>query len=300
MADNIGEVKPGGQPGAGGDNTPNNTNNGSPADKGVGGKPGEGQPGDKVFTYKEDRTDWLPRHRLNEESGKRTTAEKERDQYKQQLEAEQKRTRALAGVEEVDPKAKETAEIRAAIEEMFPHIKLFEGLTAEQLETIFEAAESAQNTSRASWERHALGILADVESGVAEGIGVDKLSPTQQRRVQSAYREEAAAAVNERQTALKRGERESVETISTDNDFVARHERGDKTLTAEFVKAFLADWFEPARKSVVASNARRIMRPVPRGERTRVPITQGKDKVDLTDNNAFKKALLEARASGQE
>lgn len=293
---NDGELNPG-QPGADGGNPNPNPNNGAPADKGVGGKDGTNT--EKTFSFKEDRTDWVPRHRLNDTSGKLTEAEKRAIKAEGELEAERKRTRALAGLEPSDPKKAESEEIRSALYQMFPQLKALENLTAEQLQEVFDAAKSAQSTSQAAWARHATGMLNDLETEAGSVLGVEKLTPTQQNRLRQAYRDEAASAVADRQRAMQRGERESLDTISTDNDFVARHERGDKTLIKEFVKGFLDDWFEPARRSVTASAARRNMRPIPRGERTRMPITQGTPKVDLNNTDEFKKALLAARGSSE-
>lgn len=253
---------------------------------------------EKTFSFKEDRTDWTPRHRLNEESTKRTAAEKERDQFKSELEAERKRTRALAGVEEIDPKTKDADEIRAAIYELVPELGALKGLTADQLAEVLEAARVARTSAQSTWERHTTGMLENLNSEAIKGMNVEKLTPTQQTRLHRAYRDEVMTAMQDRQTALQRGERETLETLSTDTDLVARHERGDKTLIQEFVKAYLADWYEPARRSVSAQLERRN-RPVPRGERQRVPLAQGEQKVNLDNKDEFKKALLAARGASE-
>ncbi len=76
-----------------------------------GNPPAQGTQAARKFEYNEDRTDWTPRHRLNEESGKRTAAEQRVAALEAQLASEQKRTRALAGVEPTDPKAAEQQEV---------------------------------------------------------------------------------------------------------------------------------------------------------------------------------------------
>jgi len=132
-------------------------------------------------------------------------------------------------------------------------------------------------------------MLNDLESEVATGMNVDKLTPTQQRRLQSAYREEAFAALQVR----KQGGDPS-------NDFIARHERGDKTLIKEFSKAFLEDFYVPARRQATSSVVNRNSRPVPRGERTRQSMTQAPAKIDYNNKDAFKQALLDARNASSE
>ncbi len=181
---------------------------------------------------------------------------------------------------------------------MFPQLKANDGLTADEMQEIKQAAAAARGASQATWERHAQGMLDTLGSEVSDSLGVEKLNPTQTARLQSAYREEAWAASQARQAALQRGERESMQTTSQDNDFLARHERGDKTLITEFAKAFLDDWYEPARRRVASTTVQRNSRPVPRGERTRTQIATGTPKIDYNDKDAFKKALIEARNSG--
>lgn len=281
--------------GAGNTNTNPSPNNGTPADKGVGNGTGTGE---KTFSFKEDRTDWTPRHRLNEESTKRTAAEKERDDYKAKLEAAEKRTRIALGVEEVDAKTKDAEEIRNAIYDLIPEIGALKGLTQDQLQEVLEAARVARTSASATWERHTSSVLDLLDTEASDSMKVEKLTPTQQTRLRRAYRDEVMGAMQERQVALERGERQTLDTTGQDNDLVARHERGDKSLIKEFVKAYLADWYEPARRSVSAQLERRN-RPLPRGERTILPLTQGEKKVDLTDNNEFKKALIAARGSSE-
>ena len=254
--------------------------------------------GEKTYSFKEDRTDWTPRHRLNEESTKRTAAERERDEYKAKLEAAEKRTRIALGVEEVDPKTKDAEEIRNAIYDLIPEIGALKGLTPEQLQEVLEAARVARTSASATWERHTTSVLDSIDHEAIESMKVDKLTPTQQTRLHRAYRDEIMGAMQERQAALQRGERNTLETTAQDNDLVARHERGDKTLVKEFVKAYLADWYEPARRSVSAQLERRN-RPVPRGERSRLPLAQGEQKVDLDNKDEFKKALLAARGQSE-
>lgn len=289
-----------GATGTGSGNPNPNAATGTPADKGVSGATGATGTGEKVYTYKEDRTDWTPRHRLNEVSGKLTVTEQRALKAEQELESERKRTRALAGLEPVDAKKQETEELRSILTGMFPQLKTLEGLTAEQLQEVMEAARTARSTSQQTWERHAITMLTDLDTEAATALDVDKLSPTQQRNLRRAYSAAASEALAERQAQMEQGTRRSLDTINSDKDFIARHEQGDKTLVKEFVKAFLGDWFEPARRSVTAQQARRNMRPVPRGERTRVLPASGATKVDLNNETDFKKALLAARGSGQE
>lgn len=296
--DNLGGGTPagGGDPNAGsggGNPNPNGgANGGAQPDANGGG----GNKQEKVYTFKEDRSDWIPKHRLSETSGKLTAAEKRAQELETALEQERKRVQALSGVTPQDPKAKETEELRGAMYEMFPHLKALEGLTAEQLQDVFDAAAAAKTTTQATWERHAEDMLTGLETEVADKLGSDKLTPTQVRSLRRAYREEAQITLAARQRAQQEGDT----SYDYRNDFLSRHERGDRALLKEFAKNFLGDWYEPAVRSVTAKQAQRGMRPVPRGERTRSLPAGGAPQVDLTKDADFKKALLSARGGGSE
>lgn len=276
-----------GAPGTGGSNTPN-----------TGNAPGGAQPvAEKTFSFKEDRSDWVPRTRLNEVSGKLTTYEKENLTLKQQLELAENRTRALVGVNPVDPKQQSQQEMRAAIEELVPEIKALQGFSAEQLQEVLEAAKQAQAAARQSSNRHAETMLNEIDAEATRSLGVEKLTSNQQKQLYRAYREAAIEAAGAR--PFIEGTRDRHDP--TGQDFLSRHERGDKTLVKEFVKQYLAEWYEPARRSVTASQANRNLRPVPRGERARsLPAGAGGAKVDLNNKEDFKKAILAARGAGQE
>lgn len=290
-----GTVNPDGQQPSGQttDNVPNTQTDANRGDnRGVDGVNG-GQSAARKFEYSEDRSDWTPRHRLNEESGKRTRAEQERDALKGQLEAEQRRTRALAGVETPSNEQVEEAEVRERFYKMFPHMKSFENITPEQLQDVLDAAASARTTTETTWARHTAEVFSTLESEVAEGLGVDALTPKQKERLQNAYRQEVAKAVAARERAYKAGDT----GYDASSDALAQFERGDKESIQAFAKDYLGDWLEPAKRSVSRATLQR-QRPVPRGERSRAQVTQGVPEIDYNNEDAFKKALIDARRGG--
>src|SRR3990167_2252175 len=178
----------------------------------------------KVYTFKEDCADWVPRGRLNEESGKAKKFEGEIAQLRNQLEDRDKKLRAALGIETPSPEEQEIAEARGA----------------------------GNGKDRG-------GTLEDE---VADALHVEKLNESQKRRLRVAFREEARDAGRARQKAEDAGDA----YFDFDNDFVARYERGDKTLLTEFAKTFLDEWVTPVRRQNVASAVQRQNRPVPRGE----------------------------------
>jgi hypothetical protein len=277
MADVNGEQNADGTSKAAAEGTPAPSDNGGVAD-------GKGTQTPKVFTFKEDRTDWVPRHRITETGQKLTAAEQRALKAEQDLATERARVQALVGATPKDDQTKQTDEIRELLQGMFPQLKELEKLTAGQLQKVLDAASGAEATTQAHWNRVAAEMLSTLDEQFADEIGVEKLTDSQQRRIRNAYRAEAEAAVE----ARKQG-------ADPTGDFLDRHERGDKTLVAEFLKGYLGDFFEPAKRAVTSAAVRR-QRPTPNGERTRMTVTKAPE-IDYNNEDAFKKALTEARAS---
>jgi hypothetical protein len=280
-------------------NTPANTPDASGGgQQPVGGGNGSNQ-GPKRFEYLEDRTDWVPRTALNEHNPKfkqrLTAAEQERDTYRTQLEAERQRTRALAGLEPVDEDANKRKEVKALILEMFPELGEIPKLK-EQNQNAMSVAEQAQV---AHWERHSTSMISELETEVANALGVEKLTERQSKQLKRAYADEAQAAVNARFESDGNGGWVPRAGHDASNDFLARHERGDKALLKAFAKEYVSDWFEPARRQVTSQVTRRAQRPVPNGSRSGVVKSQTPE-INYNNEADFKKAIIDARRGGSE
>ena len=248
---------------------------------------------EKTYSFKEDRSDWVPRTRLNEESGKAKELERKFNELQARLEDQDKRVKTVFGIDAPSKEQTDQEEMRAAIRQL----GFVDGLTKEEIEELREAAQQARETVLGQSTRHAQQLLDDISDEVASELGVQALSDRQQRGLYHAYLQEARAAHETRKAAFERGERASLETQRSDKDFLARHDRGDKTLIKEFAKEFLNDWYEPARRSAQSAITRRN-RPLPSGERSRMPVTSKQPDIDYSSDDAFKKALIEARAGG--
>jgi hypothetical protein len=278
---------PAGQTAGGGDT--NQTQTQHPSAGGQTAVAGAGGTGSQ-FTYKEDRSDWVPRHRINELS------ERNR-QYEARLKAiEEGQTsrnaeiaRAL-GVNVPSEEEREAEELRKTLYKLVPGLENLEKLDLSKLEQIEAAAAGASETTVRHWERHAEATFNELEAEVASALGLEELTPSQVKKLRRAYQEEARVAAMQRQAAEERG------LPADPKNFLTRHERGDKTLIKEFAKEWLNDWAEPARRQSAAQVARRN-RPVPGGERTRTMATSKLPEVDYNDEDAFKKALVDARNS---
>lgn len=278
-------------------------NDGNRADTNRAGQQQQQQPQDgdqrrgadgKVYTFKEDRGNWVPPHRLSEETGKRTKLETELAALRQQHELNEKKIRILAGVEPVNEDDAKAAEIREALFKTYPKLRLLEKLDESQLERILGAADSAESATKAQWDRHRTIMLADLEEEAADLLGVDKLTEAQVKRLHRAFREEG------RDNAVRRAQAEQLQdsTYDYDNDFVSRYERGDRALLREFAKSFIEEWGIPARRQANASMVRQGGRPTPRGGRERTPLTQGPPKINYNDDKEFGAAMIAGRRGG--
>jgi hypothetical protein len=137
--------------------TPNNDPNNA---AGGGKQPVDGQGGGgnnsgvKRYEYTEDRSDWVPRSRLNGENPqfkqRLTAAEQERDNLRQEVERERARIRALAGVEQPNEEAAKEEEARKLIEKWFPQLAAFKDLTPEQVQQVLSAGKRRRASTNAS------------------------------------------------------------------------------------------------------------------------------------------------------
>ncbi len=249
------------------------------------------------FEYNEDRTDWLPRHRLNEESGKRQAAEQKAAQLEVALETERRRIQALTGAVPSDPKQAEKDEVKTAITGILTELGLdidtLKSLNKGQLQTVLQAAEQARATAESTWQQHTEAAYTSLEEETARGIGVEALTPKQVAQIRRAYAAEAEQCLAERKYAQENG-------LSYDprNDFMARHLRRDPSLIKEFVKGYLDEWYQPARRSVTAQQVRQGRRVVPNGGRSQDLTVSNQPIGNLDNKDDFKKALLAARNAG--
>jgi len=254
-------------------------------------------PADKTFSFKEDRTDWIPPHRLSETSRKAQEAEQRAQQLQQQLETEQKRVRAAMGIDPKDPKAEEATQVREALKGVLTELGLdldaLKGLTKAQVQQLLAGSEQATSASNMLYERHRDEMFDKVEDGIQSKLGVEKLSDRQVNAIRTAYAQQCAASYQTRERLVAQGRENEID----ENDFIGRHLKGDPALVKEFVEEFLNDWYEPARRNVSQSVVRRQSRPVPSGGRGETVVTKVPE-IDFSDNKKFSDALLAARRSG--
>jgi hypothetical protein len=226
--------------------------------------------GAQEFKYKEDRSNWVPSHRIAEETRKRQEAEQRYQQTQARLDQEIRRVQALAGVNPVDSNEAEVEKVRAALTAMFPGLeKLTDQQFLDRLNSVAERDQDMQQAVENHWTSHGRAMLDALEEEVANTLGGD-LSDRQKRRLADAY-------INE---------------IKDDPEKIARHERGDRTLLSAFAKDFLDDWYKPAQRQVTNQQVNRVVnRRTPNGRDSRA-VTQGKPKIDFNDSKAVEDAMV--------
>ncbi len=201
------------------------------------------------FSYKEDRSAWVPPHRIKEQTDKARAAE-------QRYEESQRRVAALSGVQIPNPQDEKVAQSREALMTLFPQLRKFENLTDEQLDRVLQTpdfVERANANDIQNWTRHGRQQLGTLHQDVADAIGAETLTSDQQSDVNESFKSWFKTTV-EKELQASGGE------ISAT---LQRYEDGDKTLIGEFSKRYIGNWITPARRQVTAQQTARINQRVP-------------------------------------
>lgn len=215
-----------------------------------------------AFTYKEDRSDWVPRHRLNEVSTKT-------QELKTQLEDAQRRLTIALGGQPSDPQTQKAEQVREAFFNL-PGMGIFRklaNLTEDQLEAIFQVPSQVATTRDAEfrqWQRHGNQQLDVIAQKVSDAIGSDGLDDDQKSDLRENFSSWLRTRTRtELRTAVDRyGEEAVAQDERRFSETVRRYEDGDPKLLDEFVTRYTKNWVEPARRTATARTATRT-RPTP-------------------------------------
>jgi hypothetical protein len=209
---------------------------------------------------------------LAKERKQRQALEAQTAQFQSELAAERKRIQALVGVTPLNPEETEAAEIRARFGKVFTKEQLLEqmGLSPEDIEDIRAAREERASTKATSdhyWTQHAQNMVNGAIEEIAKSYG-GTLSEKQKATITRAY----------------------VLRAREDPAFLERHDQSDKTLAAEFAKEWIDEWFEPAKRSALATEVGQYRR-VPNGQNRGI-VSQGDKKIDVKDPKAVEDLLV--------
>ncbi len=173
----------------------------------------------RKFEYDEDRSDWVPSHRLRET----------REQFEKRLEAEQRKVRALAGAEEPgDPRK---AQLLQSLRDLDPRLaELLDG-------KLSEGVEAASRREEEDWQRHGLRMVNQGVTAWAKVMGRDAkaLGARGQQFIMNELRQFIGAD--------RSGERNR------------RYEQGDPTLIDDLVADMQGYYVDPVRQASTTTAA---------------------------------------------
>lgn len=184
------------------------------------------------------------------------------------IEEREQQIQSLVGFRAPSKEEADLELIRERLKELVPAANL----TPEQLEK-FEALlaqsdELAQATEH-HWFNHSTNMLNALEKEVTSEIGT--MTDRAKKRLFGAY----------------------VQAAQEDPEFLRKHDAGDLNQLKQFVKEWIEDFVEPARRKAVATEVARN-RLVPEGKSRTFNI--GREKpIDVTDNKAVEDLLVSSR-----
>jgi len=186
------------------------------------------------------------------------------------LARERRRVQLLTDVNPRSEEETEEAAVRARVEKMYPALGKLTPEKLERLLAVADRADSLEEATSAQWDRHGRQMLDSVVDAFSKEIG-GELTDRQIAKLKRAYVAEA----------------------EENPEFLARHEKGDPKLVAEFVKDFSTDFFEPARRKALATQLDRQPR-VPSGK-DRSIVGSGGKKIDVTKDADVMDLLVAGR-----
>lgn len=222
------------------------------AGAGEGARPGAAASGDKAFTYKEDRSDWIPKHRFNEVNTRASRAA----ELEAAVAERDRKIAALAGVTPPDAGTEKAEKVREAffgLPGIGARMKKLMDLPDDQFQALMETPgqlTNLNNETQSRWAAHSDRQISTISEHIAEALGVDNLDADQTAEVRVSFARWIKAKAQ-------------AEFDSTgDMPSAKRYEAGDPKLLQEFSTAFTKRWAEPARRAAVATNVNRA-RPIP-------------------------------------
>jgi hypothetical protein len=240
---------------------------------------------DKTWTFKEDRSNWIPPEKFKtaEAATNRTASELERART---LIAEQnRRIAALAGVTSPKPEEAEAQAVADAFFALpqFAHLKFVTPEFVQRAMALMRDGESITAARDHVWNAHTDRFLDNLDAAFASEIGVDSLTPGQQRKLRAAF----GALVPDEQTDPE-----------AHAAFAKRYEANDPTLIDDFVKEYVADMLEPARRQATVLTRRP---PVPRSGPAAPVVTQRQkpNYAEMSVQQMLDAAEKEAEAVGR-
>jgi hypothetical protein len=206
---------------------------------------------------------------LQKERKARQDFERQANSYRTQYEAERQRVQALAGLRTPTETEAEANLVRQRLGQIIPGL---EGLTKEDIQALRDLRTQGAQFQAAEERRNFLAgrqTLDAVIAGITKEVG-GTLTERQSNRVKRAF----------------------ISELEADPELLDRYDNGDPNVIPEFIKQYAEDFFEPARRKVLANEVDR-QRKVPSGRDRSIASTGGK-KIDFNNPKAVEDALVES------
>ena len=210
--------------------TPAPATTGTPA---VGANPTVNTQTPATGVVQEDRSNWVPPHRVREtrEAAQREFAAREAA-YQARLDQLQKNLQALTGVQ--PPQNPEIDAVKSQFGKLYPGLTRIES-KAEQIERLFEKMEAVEAQNQHYWSSHAQNTIDRLHSVAEESTG-KPLTPEAKQQLFSSF----------------------VGYIQTNPDLEARYQNDSANLVKDFWKAFSSQFIDPYRRADAAAAVNRI------------------------------------------
>lgn len=237
------------------------------------------------FSYKEDRSTWVPAHRIRE-----TTEAK--DKLASELELTKKQLAALTGVSPASPDAAKEAEIKEAFFKLMPGARKLLGLSEEQIDRLLktpDTADSAREFVSQGWQKHGKAMMGKLVTEVSDAIGGD-MSERAQGRLKAAF---VQMLDSERNKSVRENDGKPTELLQKYLD-------GDESLIQDFAKEWAEDYFVPARRQIVSREVSRIGRQVPNPQGRSQQTSTQRPAEFKTDDERLDYAAKVMRESGHQ
>lgn len=236
------------------------------------------QPPPKKFQYDEDRSNWVPSHRVRQYS-------QEIERLRREYDVAQRRVAALSGVQPpaAQPSAEQNA-IRTQLLAVMPELKDLldarddiSGLKGLNLkETISALQQFAANR----WQQQGTQTLSTLGAKIKAAYGGADIAPKQLARISRAF----------------------IGELEDNPELLARYEAGDPSVVDEFVTDYTQGVLDPYRRSTAAAAARQAAgadaRRLPRGGGGSPTVGNRPPAIKPGDGDKFHKAAWDAMQHG--
>lgn len=219
------------------------------------------------FSYAEDRSNWVPPHRIRETTSRAQQLERE-------LHIERSRVAALSGVRPPSaPEDPETAAIRQQFQKLYPGLAKLESM-ADKFERLadFDPSTVTAQTEH-YWSSLGNQTLSQLDAKVKDVVGGD-LTPRAQMFMHQAF----------------------ITFVQSDRELQSRYAAQDPALLTEFLQEYQNGILDPYRRKVTTAQAPRneAVRRMPRGGAGTSAIPGGTpNRIPVADTDEFHKSAWE-------